>query len=188
MKSNEEIMNILRVYDQTLSYQETARQCGCSPHTVARYVKKRQAGTLGDSIERPRPSIIDPYREKIAELVAASSGRVRAKAVHKRLKNMGYKGSDRTTRTAVAAAKMAYAKQHRRIFRPWVTEPGHWAQFDWANGPVIDGREDLSLLRLAFLVQVPGGAPGPRSQTAEPDRGPYRGHGHLRRDAGPLAN
>ena len=53
----------------------------------------------------------------------------------------GYRGSDRTVRSAVARAKRAYRKQNRRIFRPWVTEPGHWAQFDWADGPVIDGRK-----------------------------------------------
>lgn len=141
MKSTEEIMEILRVYDQTLSYRETARQCGCSPHTVIAYVKKRQQGALGDPLKRPRASIIDPYRGKIEELVNESGGRVRAKAVCKRLKNMGYRGSDRTVRTAVAKAKKAHQKQNRRIFRPWVTEPGHWAQFDWADGPAIGGRK-----------------------------------------------
>ncbi|MDE2769388.1 MAG: IS21 family transposase [Chloroflexota bacterium] len=141
MKSTEEIMKILQVYDQTLSYRETARQCGCSPHTVIAYVKKRRQGALGDPLKRPRASIIDPYRAKIEELVAESSGKVRAKAVCKRLKNMGYRGSDRTVRSAVAAAKKAYQKQNRRIFRPWVTEPGHWAQFDWADGPAVGGRK-----------------------------------------------
>ena len=88
-------MNILRIYDRTLSYRATAEECGCSPSSVASYVQKRKQGVLGDPFKRPRASIIDPCRAKIEELVAESSGRVRAKAVHRRLHSMGYRGSDR---------------------------------------------------------------------------------------------
>ena len=168
MKSTEEIMEILRVYDQTLSYRETARQCGCSPHTVIAYVKKRKQGALGDPIKRPRASIIDPYRGKIEELVAESSGKVRAKAVHKRLENMGYRGSDRTVRSAVAAAKKDYQKQNRRIFRPWVTEPGHWA---WVStGPT--GRRSAGARPISSAPGWPGRDTGSccRSTTASSPR------------------
>jgi hypothetical protein len=39
---------------------------------------------------------------------------------------MGYRGSGRTTRRAVAEARKAYKAGHRRIYRPWVPEPGLW--------------------------------------------------------------
>jgi transposase len=61
--------------------------------------------------------------------------------VHDKLVAMGYSGSERTTRRAVADAKAAYRRGHRRVFRPWVAEPGLWFQWDWGAGPRIWGRE-----------------------------------------------
>src|SRR5688572_8844837 len=28
---------------------------------------------------------------------------------------------------------------HARVHRPWVTEPGMWLQYDFGDGPVVDG-------------------------------------------------
>ena len=50
---------------------------------------------------------------------------------------MGYAGSERTTRRAVAGLKAAWQAGRRRVHRPWVTEPGMWAQYDFGDGPVI---------------------------------------------------
>jgi len=50
---------------------------------------------------------------------------------------MGYAGSERTTRRAVAGLKQAYAAGRRRVHRPWVAEPGMWAQYDFGDGPRI---------------------------------------------------
>ena len=150
MKSSEETLQILKVYDRTLSFRATAAECGCSHHTVQSYVRKRARGLLGEPVERPRPSVIDPHRPLIEELVQLSRGRIRADVCHRKLQKNGYTGSERTTRRAVARAKKAYAKQNRRVFRPWITEPGKWAQFDWADGPDIDGRK--SYLFCAWLA------------------------------------
>ena len=46
MKSAEEIMNILEAYDLTGSYRDAAELAGCSHHTVARWVRARNAGHL----------------------------------------------------------------------------------------------------------------------------------------------
>ncbi len=55
-----------------------------------------------------RPKIIDPFLEKIQELVERSSGRIRADVVHgQHLVPMGLAGDERTTRRAVALAKTA---------------------------------------------------------------------------------
>jgi transposase len=53
---------------------------------------------------------------------------------------MGFSGTDRTTRRAVAEAKTAYRDGHRRKYRPWIPEPGMWLQFDWGEGPRVGGR------------------------------------------------
>jgi len=44
VKSAEEIMNILEAYDLTGSLRDAAELAGCSHHTVARYVRARDAG------------------------------------------------------------------------------------------------------------------------------------------------
>ena len=46
MKTTEAIMEILAAYDLTGSYRDAAALVGCSHHTVARYVRARDAGEL----------------------------------------------------------------------------------------------------------------------------------------------
>ena len=111
-----------------------------------------------------RPMAIDPFLAKVEEWVDRSKGQVRADVVHDKLVAMGFTGSDRTTRRAVAAAKKAWRPGHRRVFRPWIPEPGMWLQFDWGDGPRIAGRRHVVVLRVAGLVPVPG---------RDPDVGPH---------------
>jgi transposase len=138
VKSDEEIMEILEAFDLTGSYRDTAELAGCSPHTVARYVEARDEGRLSCAPAR-RDQLIDPYLEKLEEWVGTSHARVRADVVHDKLRALGYEGSERTTRRVVAVAKKAYRAGHRRLYRPWVPEPGMWFQFDWCDGPLVKG-------------------------------------------------
>ncbi len=139
MKRSEEIVEILEAYDLTGSYRAAAELAGCDHHTVARYVALREAGQPPVAREhRARP--IDDYLDKIEELVARSNGRVRADVVHQRLVAMGFGGGERTTRRVVAEVKARLRAGQRRVFRPWVTEPGLWLQWDWGEGPRVGGR------------------------------------------------
>ena len=63
---------------------------------------------------------------------------------------MGYVGSERTTRRAVAVAKRAWRVEHGRRTRPWIPEPGLWMQWDYGEGPLIDGQR--SVLFCAWLA------------------------------------
>ena len=139
-KSGRQIMEILEAFDLTHCAHAAAQLCGVDPKTVARYVAIRDAG--GNPFDpSPRPKIIDPFVEKIEELVERSHGKVRADVVHgEHLVPMGFAGDERTTRRAVAAAKAAWSVGHRRTYRPWVPEPGMWAQYDWGKGPTVGGR------------------------------------------------
>jgi hypothetical protein len=56
---------------------------------------------------------------------------------------MGYLGSERTTRRAVAAAKRCWRAEHGRRTRPWVTDPGLWMQWDYGDGPRVAGRSTV---------------------------------------------
>ena len=141
-KSDREIMEILEAFDLTRCAHSAADLAACDPKTVARYVDRRDRGHDPAARVR-RPMKIDPYRPKIEELVERSAGRVRADIVHERLAALGFDGTERTTRRAVRLAKTAYRAGRRRTYRPWITEPGMWLQFDWGTGPVIDGRPTL---------------------------------------------
>jgi hypothetical protein len=133
-------MEILEAYDLIGTLRGAAELTGCDHKTVTHYVTEREAAG-GDwrRKKRPCPRTAD-YEAKIAELVERSQGKVRADKVHERLEAMGYEGAPRTTRRAVARAKTAYEAGHRRVLAPWVTEPGLWMQWDYGEGPEVEGR------------------------------------------------
>jgi hypothetical protein len=136
VKSAEEIMNILEAYDLTGSLRDAAELAGCSHHTVARYVTERERGRAPGAAAR-RAGVIDEFLPKLEELVDRSKGKIRADKAHEKITAMGYGGSERTTRRAVASLKAAWHAGRRRVHRPWVTEPGMWAQYDFGDGPRI---------------------------------------------------
>jgi hypothetical protein len=132
VKSSEEIMEILEAFDLTGGLRAAAALAGCDHKTVAHYVALRDAGMAPDERLR-RPMLIDEFLDKIEEWVDRSRGSIRADVAHRKLAAMGFTGSERTTRRAVAVAKKAWRGGHRRVFRPWVPEPGLWLQFDWGG-------------------------------------------------------
>jgi hypothetical protein len=139
VKSAEEIMEILEAYDLTGSFRDAAELAGCSHHTVASLVAARERGELTPGHAERRDMLVDPYREKLEEWVDRSRGKVRADVAHEKLIPLGYTGSERTTRRAVAEVKTAYWAGRRRVHRPWVAEPGMWFQYDFGDGPRVNG-------------------------------------------------
>jgi transposase len=150
LKNAEEVMEILEAFDLTGTLRGAAELAGCDHKTVAHWVAARdQAGGGLPVPVRPRPRV-DAFAEKIEEWVDRSRGRIRADVAHQRLLAMGYLGSERTTRRAVAAAKRRWRAEHGRRFRPWMTEPGLWMQWDYGDGPKVAGRS--SVLFCAWLA------------------------------------
>jgi len=141
VKSYEEIMEVLEAFDLTRSFRSAGELAGCSHHTVAAWVAKRDRGELpvpGEPVERPK--LIDPFLAKIEEWVDRSDAKIRADVVFDRLAAVGFDGSARTVRRAVARVKANHKRGNRRVYRPWIPEPGMWAQWDWGKGPTIGGR------------------------------------------------
>ncbi len=87
-----------------------------------------------------RPRMIDEFLPKIEQWVYDTQGTIRADKAHEKLVAMGFTGSPRSSRRAVAGIKQRYRLGQARVHRPWVTEPGLWLQYDFGDGPVIDGR------------------------------------------------
>jgi transposase len=140
LKSSEEVMEILEAFDLAGTLRGAAELAGCDHKTVGHWVEQRERAGGGLPVPlRPRP-MVDPFAEKIEEWVQRSRGRIRADRVHERLVAMGYRGSERTTRRAVARAKRAWRQGHGRRTRPWTVEPGLWMQWDYADGPAVGGR------------------------------------------------
>jgi len=135
-------MEVLEAFDLTGSYRDAAALAGCSHHTVARYVAAREAGGQLDKAAA-RPQLIDGFLPKVTEWVKNSRGKIRADRAHEKLVSLGYQGSERTTRRAVREAKVAFNLGQVRVHRPWVTEPGMWLQYDFGDGPVIEGRKTV---------------------------------------------
>jgi len=142
LKSYEGIMEILEAFDLTGSFRAAAKLAGCSHHTVERYVVLRDVGVLpAGLVPVERTKLIDPFLGKIEEWVDRSKGMIRGDVVFERLRPLGYLGSDRTARRALARVKLNYRFGKRRVYRPWVPEPGMWAQWDWGHGPKVGGRQ-----------------------------------------------
>jgi transposase len=139
VKSAEEMMEILEAFDLVGSLRGAAALVGCDHKTVARCVALRE-GAAGELRRRRARPLVDPFADKIGEWVERSRGRIRADVAHERLVAMGYLGSERTTRRAVAEARRVWRQGHGRRTRPWLPEPGLWMQWDYAEGPVIAGR------------------------------------------------
>jgi hypothetical protein len=132
-------MEIFEAFDLTGCAHSAAQLAGTDRKTVARYVALREAGADPAARER-RSRSVDVFAGKVEELVDRSGGKIRADVVHRKLAAMGYGGSERSTRRAVAEAKAAWQGGHRRTYRPWIPEPGMWLQWDWGEGPRIGGR------------------------------------------------
>src|SRR4051812_37275073 len=120
LKIPEEVMEILEAFDATGSLRAAAELVGCDHKTVGHWVRARDAAGGGLPISvRARPRV-DAFAEKIEEWVERSRGKVRADVAHQKLLDMGYQGSERTTRRAVAEAKRRWRAEHGRRTRPWI--------------------------------------------------------------------
>jgi transposase len=143
LKKAEEVMEILEAFDLTGSLRAAAELAGCDHKTVAHWVRAREESGGGLPVAvRPRP-VVGPFAEKVEELVERSRGKIRADRAHEKLVAMGYLGSERTTRRAVAEAKRRFRQEHGRKTRPWVPEPGLWMQWDYGDGPEVAGRSTV---------------------------------------------
>jgi hypothetical protein len=129
-------MEILNAYDLTGSFRAAAELCGCSHHTVKKAVEGRDAGVPPAS---RRARMIDDWRDVLEGWVTDSKGKIRGDKAHERLLRLGYTGTDRTTRRALAEIKCQWRLGNTRVHRPWITEPGLWLQYDFGDGPIVEG-------------------------------------------------
>jgi transposase len=101
-----------------------AAQLGVHPDLVRRVIGLGAAGEEAG----PRPRLVDPYRDFIAETLARYP-RLRATRLWDMLRERGFAGAVRTLREYVAEVR---PKPRREVYLRVETLPGEQAQIDWA--------------------------------------------------------
>jgi hypothetical protein len=130
VKSDEEITEILEAVDLTRSFRAAGELAGCSHHIVEHYVGLHDGGRLAVGVAHQRVELIDAHVGKVEEWVERSDGKIRADVVAGELELLACAGSERPVRRVAAAVKVNFRAGRRRVYRPWVAEPGMSAQSD----------------------------------------------------------
>ena len=105
-----------------------------------------------------RPGVIDAFLPKLEELVERSKGKVRADVAHEKITAMGYAGSERTTRRAVARLKAAWHCGPAAGVPAVGPRAGDVGAVRLRRRPADRRGGDGAVLPVAGLVPVPGGA------------------------------
>jgi transposase len=136
LKTAREELDIINAYEETGSMRAAADLCGTTHKTVKRVLQRRAAGQRPGRRCAPQPGLAEPFTDLIYRKVKATDGRITAKRLLPVARAAGYTGSARTFRRAVATQKALWRK-HRRVYRPWVPEPGQHLLIDY--GMVTEG-------------------------------------------------
>ena len=84
--------------------------------------------------------MIDEFLPKLEELVERSKGKIRADVAHEQDRRDGLcAGRSGPPAGRSRELKAAWRAGRRRVYRPWMPEPGMWAQYDFGDGPQIGG-------------------------------------------------
>jgi transposase len=142
-------LDIINAYEETGSMRAAAALCGTTHKTVRRVLARRVAGQRPGRRRAPQPGLAEPFMDLIFGKVKATDGRITAKRLLPVARAAGYTGSARTFRRAVAVQKVLWRK-HRRVYRPWVPEPGQHLLIDY--GTVTGGPNTGMKLFTAVLA------------------------------------
>lgn len=147
-----EIARIRRIYGQTHSYAETARETGYSYNTVSMYAKEEDFNVdppVTASKMPARTSILDPFKGKIEEYLEEDRKFGTSKQYHtgtrifERLRDEeGYEGSVRTVTKYVAKIRHAGKTPAKGQYVPLVHHPGE-AQGDFGENEffIVSGKK-----------------------------------------------
>ena len=125
-------LDIIDAYQEVGTYRGAAALCGTTHKTVRRVVEAWRRGEHPEAPRPEQPRNIDEFRDLVAQRVDKTNGRISAKRLLPAARAKGYDGSPRNFRRLVAEVKADW-RRSRRIFRPWVPEPGQYLVIDWTE-------------------------------------------------------
>lgn len=130
MTTLEKIVDILVLHKQGFTRTEIARQVGCDPRTVERYLADPSL------LEKPRTrakrgSLLDPYRPRLEEMARED---FQASTIFRQLRRAGYRGGYTLVKDAVQGIK---EERQRLAYLRFETEPEAQAQVDFGDFQVV---------------------------------------------------
>jgi transposase len=79
--------------------------------------------------------------------VDSTQGKVKSKPLLRVLRAAGYTASLRALQRALKEVRQEWSREHRRIYRPWVSAPGEFLIVDWGDvGSVTTAAGERKLL------------------------------------------
>jgi transposase len=130
MKTQREQLEVLFCSQQKLSYREIGRRKGCDRRTAKKYIEHPEL--IGKRREEtPRPSVLDPYRSRIAAYLDEEDGDgYRATWIFDQLEKCGYTGCYELVKREVAQLK---GRKQQLAYVRFETMPGEQAQVDFGE-------------------------------------------------------
>jgi transposase len=120
------IFEIHRLHHEGRSLRKIARTLAVSRDTVAKYLAQPERRKPS----RPRPSMLDPFKEDIARLLAMDP-EASSEVIRQRLAPLGFKGSRSILKDYLRTVRPA--KQVKRAFIRYESPPGEQIQIDWGH-------------------------------------------------------
>lgn len=144
MLSLRERLAVVNLYEELGSYRAVAALVGCDHKTVKAWLEREKTGTPAP---RPRPKAADAHLPLIRAKVEATQGKIKSRPLLRVVRAAGYTGSLRTLQRVLKEVRREWAREHRRIYRPWVSAPGEFLIVDWGEvGLVPTGAGPRKLL------------------------------------------
>ena len=116
-------MSIFELHGEGKGIKEISRELGFSRNTVRKYLRTREVPKRKPA--PPRPSILDPYKEKILELI--NKGVWSCLVIKREIQRLGYTGGITILKDFVHPFRAL--KQPEAVMR-YETKPGEQAQAD----------------------------------------------------------
>jgi transposase len=140
------VLSIFELHGSGKGIKEISRELGVSRNTVRKYLRVREVPERKPAPKRP--SLLDPYKEKVLELVG--KGVLNCVVILREIRQLGYPGGISILKEFVHPFRAL--RQPEAVMR-YETGPGEQAQADWGEVKYIEnGRKK----RLYFLVLTLG--------------------------------
>ncbi len=145
MISKEVFMDVKAMRRSEKRTRAIAKELGLHRKTVKRHL-------LGDEFPRyrktsERESLLTPYLQAVQDYLGEDD--YKATWIWDRLKNLGYPGGYETVKRYVRTIK---ERQTRLAYARFETEPGHQAQFDWADFQIEEASGRPTTIFVFMLV------------------------------------
>lgn len=139
------VLSIFELHGKGKSIKEISRELGFSRNTVRKYLRLKEIPER--KAAPPRGSMLDPYKEKVLELL--NKGVWNCVVILRELRKLGYPGGISILKEYVHPFRALRAPE--AVMR-YETEPGKQGQADWGQVRYIEGRTKKRLYVLDLTL------------------------------------